>query len=66
MEESKSSPRKEAGEVGFVGFNDTFDSNLTSLLSTYVGLNEMYCLMFLNKQTNIYVTKHNLDFIWKR
>ena len=51
MEELKSS-HSTALEGGSVTFNDTFDSNLTSLLSTYIGFNEMYYLMYLNKQTN--------------
>jgi hypothetical protein len=66
MEESKSSHSKAHEGGSSVTFNDTFDSNLTSLLTTYVGFDEVYCLMFLNKQTNYYVTKQNLDFIWKR
>ncbi len=66
MEESKGSPKKLGDQLGCTTFNDTFDSNLTSLLTTYVGFNEVYCLMYLNKQMNHYLTKQNLDFIWKK
>ena len=57
MEESKSSQSKPLEGGGRVTFNDTFDSNLTSLLTTYLAFDEIYCLIFLNKQTSLYVTK---------
>ena len=57
MEESKSSQSKPLEGGGTVTFNDTFDSNLTSLLTTYLAFDEIYCLIFLNKQTSLYVTK---------
>ena len=48
MEESKEGGLLKPSEDA-VTFVETFDSNLTSLLTTFLEFNEIHCLMYLNK-----------------